>query len=77
MRVAVLLDPADVGDVRAFEQAMQASVRPLGLQIQVLEVRDASEIDAAFSLARQHRAQALYAIPTNTIVTLRARIAAN
>jgi len=75
VRVAVLLDPVTVGDVRAFEQAMQASVRPLGLQIQVLEVRDASEIDAAFSLARQHGAQALYANPTNTIVTHRARIA--
>jgi len=30
MRVAVLLDPAAVGDVRAFEQAMQA--KPDGLE---------------------------------------------
>ncbi len=76
VRVAVLLDPAALGDVRAFEQAMQASARLLGLQIQVLEVRGASEVDAVFSLARQQRAQALFAIGTNTTVTHRVRIAA-
>ncbi|HYN58231.1 MAG TPA: ABC transporter substrate binding protein, partial [Rubrivivax sp.] len=75
VRVAVLLDPVAIGDVKAFMQAMQGSARPLGLQLQLLEVRDASELDAAFSLARQHLAQALYAIPTNTIVTHRTRIA--
>ena len=76
VRVAVLLDPVTLGDVSTFEQTMQASARPLGLQIQVLEMRDASEVDAAFGLARRHRAQALYAIATNTIVTHRTRIAA-
>jgi putative tryptophan/tyrosine transport system substrate-binding protein len=76
VRVAVLLDPVAIGDVRAFMQAMEASARPLGLQLPVLEVRDASELDTAFSLARQLRAQALYPISTNTIVTLRTRIAA-
>ena len=76
VRVAVLVDPVAVGDVRALEQAMQASARPLGLQIQVLEMRDASELDAAFALARQHRAQALYVSATNTMVTHRTRIAA-
>jgi len=76
VRVALLLDPVEIGDAKAFVQAMEASARPLGLQIQVLEVRGAGDVDAAFSLARQHRAQALYVVTTNTTVTHRARIAA-
>jgi len=59
VRVEVLLDPAAIGDVKAFMQPMEVSARRLGLQLQVLEMRDASELDAAFGLARQHRAQAL------------------
>ena len=42
----------------------------------MLEVRAPNDFDAAFSLARQHHAQALYAIATNTVVTHRSRLAA-
>jgi putative tryptophan/tyrosine transport system substrate-binding protein len=77
VRVALLLDPGAIRDVKAFVQAIEADARPLGLQIQVLEVRGAGDVDAAFSQARQHRVQAVYAITTNTIVTHRTRIAAS
>ena len=76
VRVAVLLDPVAIGDVKAFMQAMESSARPLGLQLQVMEVRGPDDIEAAFTLARKHRVQAVYAIPTNTLVTHRSRVAA-
>ena len=76
VRVAVLLDPVAIGDVKAFMQAMEPSARTLGLQLQVMEVRGPDDIEAAFTLAHKHRVQAVYAIPTNTLVTHRARVAA-
>jgi len=59
VRVALLVEHAAIGDAKAFVQAMEASTRPLGLQIQPIEVRGPDDIDAAFGLARLERAQAV------------------
>jgi len=56
---------------------LQAGARRLGLQLQVLQIKGPGDIDAAFLLARQHRAEAIYAIPTNLVVSHRARLAAH
>jgi putative tryptophan/tyrosine transport system substrate-binding protein len=79
VRIAVLLDPSEAGGARgvaALVQDMQAQIQPLGLQIQLIEVRGPNDFAAAFKLARQSRAQVLYAVATNTVVTHRARLAA-
>ena len=73
-RVALLIAPLEL-DAKEIVQEMEAGARRLGLQIQVLEVRGPNDFDAAFSLARQRHAQALYMFATNTVVTHRARLA--
>jgi putative tryptophan/tyrosine transport system substrate-binding protein len=69
-RVAVLLAPAEAGQLN-----LEAAARALGLQLQMLEVSAPDDLEAAFKRATQARAQALYAIETNTIVTHRSRLA--
>lgn len=71
-RVAVLLAPAEF---TKGQQILDAGARALGLQLQMLEVSGADDFEAAFKRATQGRAQGLYAIDTNTIVTHRFRLA--
>ena len=47
----------------------------MNLQLLKLAVAGAGDLDAAFALAREGRAQCIDAIATNTIVTQRARLA--
>lgn len=72
-RVAVLQAPAEL--TVANQQVLEAGARTLGLQLQLLEVGGPGDFEPAFERASQGRAQALYAIATNTIVTHRARLA--
>ncbi|MDM0050595.1 ABC transporter substrate-binding protein [Variovorax sp. J22R115] len=60
VRVAVLIDPTEVVDAKEVVQEMDDGARRLGLQLQVLEVRGPNDFDAAFTLARQRNAQALF-----------------
>ena len=69
-RVAVLLAPAEAGQLN-----LEAGARALGLQLQMLEVSAPDDFDATFKRATEARAQGLYAIETNTIVTQRSRLA--
>jgi len=70
-RVAVLLAPAELRS-----SGPDLDARALGLQLQVLEVSGPDDFEAAFKRAAQERAQALYAIATNMIVSHRSRLAA-
>ncbi len=71
-RVAILLAPAELG---LNGPSSEEGARALGLQAQLLEVSGPGDFEAAFKRATQGRAQGLYAISTNTIVTYRARLA--
>lgn len=73
MRVAVLTEFRKEDLIRNLE----AGARRMDLQLEVLEVRGPNDIDTAFDLARQHRAQALLAIATNLVVTHRSQLAAS
>lgn len=73
VRVAMLIDPAEVVDAREVVQETEAGARRLGLQLQVIEVRGPNDFDTAFGLARQRNAQALFAVAA---VAHRARLAA-
>lgn len=71
-RVAVVLAPAELEkDLLNLEE----SARALGLQLQVLEIGGPQDLETAFVRARQGRAQGLYAVGTNTMVSNRSRLA--
>ncbi len=70
-RVAVLRDPRQAPtDLRATEAAAGA----LGLHLQVLEVRDINDLEAALAAAKKGRAGALNVLPSGFFSAHRARI---
>ena len=69
-RVAVLIAPAET-----LGSGLEAGARALGLTLQLLEISGPKDFEAAFQRAQQGRAQGVYAISTNTIVTYRSRLA--
>ncbi|MDM0076034.1 ABC transporter substrate-binding protein [Variovorax sp. J2P1-59] len=73
IRVAQFYEPVGVGDAEMMQ--LNAGARRLGavlgLEFQVLEVGGSKDFDAAFSLARQGEAQALFA----TSLSYRSRLA--
>jgi len=72
VRVAVLTEFRREDILRNLE----VGARRMELQLQVIEIRGPNDFDAAFNLARQHRAQALLASATNLVVTHRSQLAA-
>ena len=76
-RVAVLWNPAN----RAFQSQMiqetEAAARPLGIQLQMFEARDAASIERAFSAISKERISGVNVLPDPTLVGVHgARIAA-
>jgi len=59
-----------------FKEERDAGARRLGLELQFIEMPRESDIDQAFTVARQGRAQALIAVATNVVVSNRSRLAA-
>ncbi len=60
VRVAVLVNPANVPTAQATLRDIPEAARALGLQIHVLNASTASEIDAAFATIVRDRADALF-----------------
>jgi putative ABC transport system substrate-binding protein len=73
-RVAVLQNPSTRPTPLAFRQA-ESAARALGLQLQVLEARNASEIDAAFAAMGSQRSDGLLVLRDAVFRTQRAQIA--
>ncbi len=73
-RMAVLAAPADA-HLNASLDGLHAGARALGAQLQVVEVGGPADFEPAFDSLRRGRAQGLYAISTNTVVSSRARLA--
>ena len=69
----MLIEPTEVVDAKEVVQEIDDGARRLGLQVQVLEVRGPNDFDAAFTLARQRNAQALFPVAA---VAHRSRLAA-
>ena len=61
-RIAVLIDPLEVVDAPEVLQETEAGARRLGLQVQVLTVHGAKDLEAAFAKVKQTGAQALLPI---------------
>ena len=72
-RVAVLFDPRSRSG-HAHAEGTAAAARKLGLQLQLLEVRDPEGIDRAFQSAREARADALSVIHIGLMQTERPRV---
>jgi putative ABC transport system substrate-binding protein len=70
-RVAVVRAPAELRT----SEPLEAGAHALGLQLQFLDVDGPADFEAAFMRAKRGRAQGLYAIATNTIVTHRSALA--
>ncbi|MGJ7511607.1 ABC transporter substrate-binding protein [Variovorax sp. GT1P44] len=69
-RVAVMVAPAELDD-----PGVAAGARALGLELTMLEVKGPQDFERAMSFAASKRAQGLYAIATNTIVSNRTTLA--
>ena len=74
-RVAILLNPSQGGHRLAVRQA-ESAVRALGVQLQVLEARTASEIDAAFAAMTSQRVGGLIVLRDAVFRAQRAQIVA-
>jgi putative ABC transport system substrate-binding protein len=74
-RVAILLNPSQGGHRLAVRQA-ESAVRALGVQLQVLEARTASEIDAAFAAMASQRVGGLIVLRDAVFRAQRAQIVA-
>jgi putative ABC transport system substrate-binding protein len=73
-RVAVLYDPNDPAKIAEFKE-IEVNARPLGVQLQSLEVRSPDEFESAFKTAIRAKAAALLVLPTSILITHRKRIA--
>jgi len=60
VRVAVLVDAADVANTETTLREVEAAARAIGLDIQVLNAGSVREIDAAFASMMRERADALF-----------------
>jgi ABC-type uncharacterized transport system substrate-binding protein len=74
-RVALLVDPSNVGQGERTEKEVQAAARILGLQIQTLNATSSREIDAAFAALVRERADALFVSPSGLFNGRRVQLA--
>ena len=74
-RVSVFVNPAEVTD-KVVRNLLAIPARALGLTVNVIEVRDAGGIEAAFTAAAREGAQALFVSQSPFFNTYRVEIAA-
>jgi ABC-type uncharacterized transport system substrate-binding protein len=74
-RVAVLAEPAEISNFREHLKILQDSARVLGVQLRVLEVRDANDFSGAFKVARQGQVEAVETFDTAKLLFHRTRLA--
>jgi putative tryptophan/tyrosine transport system substrate-binding protein len=75
-RVAVLWNPANAVFQNQMVKEAEAASRRLGLQVQIIAARDASEIDKAFQLMTRERAEALAVLSDPIFIATRTQIVA-
>ncbi len=73
-RLAVVLDPDEVS-LPWFASFTREPARKLGVELQLLEVRQQTDFERAFRLAREGRAQAIFTVETTFVVENRSLIA--
>jgi putative ABC transport system substrate-binding protein len=73
VRVAVLVNPANVTTAEAILRNVQEAAHHIGLQIQVLNASTSREIDAAFATLASERLDALFVAPDSFFTGRRAQ----
>jgi putative ABC transport system substrate-binding protein len=63
-RVAILQDAAAAAADLRSRQSVEAAAQPLGLQLQILDIRSPKELENAFATAKRRRADALLVLPS-------------
>jgi len=74
-RVAALINPSDAIRAEAVRNDLEAAVRTMGLQLQILNASSSREIDAAFAALAGERADALFVGPDAFFNTRRVQLA--
>jgi len=74
IRIAVLRATAELGP-RDHSPVLLQGARALGLELQMLDINDPSDLEPAFERATQEHAQGMYAPATNLVIANRRRIA--
>ena len=69
LRVAVLVNPANVSNAEATLHVVREAAQAIGLQIQIVNATTISEIDAAFASFARERPDALFVAPDAFIVS--------
>jgi putative ABC transport system substrate-binding protein len=75
VRVAVLLNPANVPPAQTTLRQVQEAARTIGLQIHVLNASTSREIDAVFATLAHERPDALFVAPDAFFIGRRVQIA--
>ena len=75
VRIAVLVNPANVPTAEATLRDLPAAARTLGLQIQVLKARTSREIEAAFATLVRDPADAFFVAPDGFFSSRRVQFA--
>jgi putative ABC transport system substrate-binding protein len=75
VRVAVLVNPANVPVAEIILRDVQNAARAIGLQIQVLNASTSGEIEAAFATLARERPDALFVVPDGFFLDRRVQIA--
>jgi ABC-type uncharacterized transport system substrate-binding protein len=75
-RVAVLWHPGAFGErtIRGMLNEIAEAAGTLGMQLQLIEVREPNELDQAFSKMARERAEALFQFPSTMLFSERRRI---
>jgi putative ABC transport system substrate-binding protein len=74
-RVAALINPSDAIRAEAARNDLQAAVRLMGVQLQILNASSSRDIDAAFATLARERADALFVGPDAFFNTRRVQLA--
>jgi putative ABC transport system substrate-binding protein len=76
MRVAVLVNPANVGRAPSTRRDVEPAARLLGLQIQFYDASTSREIDAVYATLVRERADALFVSPDGFFTSRRVQLTA-
>jgi putative ABC transport system substrate-binding protein len=74
VRVALLVNPANITNAEVTSREVQEAARAIGLDIQIFNASTIGEIDAAFAALQRERPDALFVFPSGFFVSRRVQI---
>jgi putative ABC transport system substrate-binding protein len=74
VRVALLVNPANITNAEVTSREVQEAARAIGLDLQIFNASTIGEIDAAFAALQRERPDALFVFPSGFFVSRRVQI---